>query len=432
MRVTVYGLGHQGVVAAACLAAAGHSVVGLDDDDQRAAALGEAHPREHEPGLADRLREAVRLGRLRFTTDAADALRDCEVLWLGFDTPLAADDTPQTGWVQARLDAVAPALPRGTLVVVSAQVPAGFVGQAESRWSGRGLRFACVPENLRVGAAVRSFEEPDRVVAGVRGEDDRRRVEALLAPLHCAIEWMSPESAEMTKHALNAWLATSVAFMNEVARLCEATGASVDEVARGLRSDARIGERPYFTAGAPFSGGTLARDLRALGGIASRRGVDAPLVAAVLASNAGHQRWALDAVRAELRGAAAPPVAAVLGLAYKPGTEVLRRSAAVELALALADEGAEVRAHDPAVRALPETVGARVRLCADPAAALDGADAAIIATAWAEYAALEADDLARWMRRPCVVDPSGLLAGRLAGDPRVRYRAPGRSSAEGA
>jgi UDPglucose 6-dehydrogenase len=426
MRVTVYGLGHQGAVTAACLAAAGHRVVGLDDDAARVAELAAGRPREHEPSLPERLRDGVAGGRLCFGTDAAQALREAEVLWIAFDTPLAQDDAPEVDWLWSRIDRVAAHVRPGTLVVVSSQAPAGFLRALEARWKGRGAGFAAAPENLRRGDAVRSFEQADRVVLGVRAPGDHARLTELFAPFARRIEWMSPESAEMTKHALNAWLGTSVAFVNELARLCEAVGADVGDVERGLKSDARVGQRPYFSAGAPFSGGTLARDLAALSSLAAQREVPAPLLAAVRSSNAEHQRWALQAVRRALRGVR-QPAAAVLGLAFKPGSDVLGRSAAVDLATALHAEGVAVRAHDPAVRALPAALAGRAVLCDDAASALQGADVAVIATAWPEYAELSADDVVARMRRPSVVDVAGLLRARLADDPRVRYLSPGRT-----
>jgi UDPglucose 6-dehydrogenase len=430
MRVTVYGLGHQGAVTAACLAAAGHRVVGLDDDAARLQELARARPREVEPGLPERLHDGVRRGNLRFTTDPSHALGDTEVLWIAFDTPLHDDDAPDVAWLWDRIDRLSPYLRTGTLVVLSSPAPAGFLRALEARWRERGVGLAAAPENLRVGDAVRSFEQAERVVVGVRSAADRARLEALFAPFARSIEWMSPESAEMTKHALNAWLATSVAFVNELARLCEAAGADVAEVERGLKSDPRVGQRPYFSPGAPFSGGTLARDLRALSSLAAEQGLEAPLALAVLASNAEHQRWVLRAVRGALRGVS-QPAAAVLGLAYKPGTDELRRSAAVDLALALQGDGVAVRAHDPALRALPAVLAGRVELCADPRTALRDTDVAVIATACPEYALLTAEDVVAGMRRPWVVDVAGVLRAALADDARLRYVSPGRARRAG-
>lgn len=426
MRVTVYGLGHLGTVTAAGAAGAGHQVVGLDPDAARVRVLAGGRSGLVEDGLDARLAEALESGRLRFTGDAGDALQGCDLLWVAFDTPVDDDDRADVGWLRARLDELDGRIPEGTMVLLSSQVPVGFLAALEERWAGHGLRFASAPENLRRGEAVRAFESAARVVVGVRTPADRERVAALLEPLGAHVEWMSPESAEMTKHALNAWLATSVAFVNEAARLCQAAGADVADVLRGLRSDPRIGERPYFSPGVPFSGGTLARDLRYLGRLAAERGADAPLAAAVLESNAAHGRWTLEAVRGSLSGVSAPRVA-LLGLSGKVGTDALGHSAPLQLALALERHGVRVRAHDPALRALPEALAGRVTLVPRVAEALDGADTAVLATAWPEYDRLGADDFVRAMRRPCVIDPAGRLGRALAGDGRLDYRVPGRS-----
>jgi len=425
VRVTVYGLGHLGTVTAAGAARAGHEVTGFDPDEARVHALGAGRSGLLEEGLDERLAEGLASGRLRFTSSGEEALRGSEVLWVAFDTPVDDDDQGDVGWLRARLDALAGLIPAGTLVVLSSQVPVGFLAGLEKRWAGHGLHFACVPENLRRGEAVRTFEEAGRLVVGLRDARDRARVALLLEPLGARLEWMSPESAEMTKHALNAWLATSVAFVNEAARLCQSGGADVGDVLRGLRSDPRIGDRPYFSPGVPFSGGTLSRDLRYLANLAAERGADAPLAAAVLESNAAHGRWTLDAVRGSLAGVRAPAVA-LLGLSGKVGTDALHHSAPLQLALALEGHGVRVRAHDPALRALPPAVAGRITLVPAVADALAGADTAVLATAWPEYDRLGADDFVRAMRRPCVVDPAGRFGRALSGDGRVDYRVPGQ------
>jgi UDPglucose 6-dehydrogenase len=425
MKTTVYGLWHLGCVTAACLAAAGHEVVGLDPDDDVVRGLQAGRPPLDEPGLAERVASGLAAGRLSFTTDAASALSGAEVVWLTFDTPVDDDDEADARWVRDRFDAIAPLIPAGTLVLVSSQVPVGFTAGLERDW--KHLRFACSPENLRLGQALQAFERPDRVVVGVRREADRQAVSSLLRPFTTRIEWMSIESAEMTKHALNAFLATSVAFANEVARMCEALGADAVDVERGLKSDARIGPGAYLSPGAAFAGGTLARDVRFLSGLGVGRGVATPLLDGVLASNERHKAWVRETVAAALAGAA-QPVAAILGLTYKPGTSTLRRSASVELCRWLRSQGVGVRAHDPSVGAAPPEAlkGLGVVLCPNARDALAGADVAVLATPWPEYRELQADDVVRAMRRPCVVDPGGFLASALAAEPRVRYVATGR------
>jgi UDPglucose 6-dehydrogenase len=426
VRLAVYGLWHLGCVTAACVAAAGHSVVGLDPDAARVAALGQAHPPLLEPGLPELLAAGLDAGRLTFAADASEALRDVEVLWLTFDTPVDEQDEPDPAVLRRHLDRIAGAIRPGTLLLVSSQVPVGFTAALARDWQTRELRYAYIPENLRLGRAIEAFRGPDRIVAGIRDPRDRETLAALLRPFAARIEWMSIESAEMTKHALNAFLATSVAFTNEVARLCEASGADAKEVERGLRSERRIGPHAYVSPGGPFAGGTLARDLRALEGLAERRGSPVPLLRAVARSNAVHGEWLGRKILAAL-GDPEDTAVAVLGLAYTPGTSTLRRSTALATCAWLAGLGVRVHAHDPAVSALPSGLGAGVRLCESARAALDGADLALVATGWPEYRALAADEVLGLMRRPVVLDPGWLLADTLGRDGRITYLAVGRA-----
>jgi UDPglucose 6-dehydrogenase len=428
MRVAVYGLGHLGSVTAACAAAAGHHVTGLDPEPGVLAALEQGRPPLDEPGLALKLAAGRAAGRLSFASDPADALAKADVLWVTFDTPVDATDRADADFVRARLERLRPALAPGTLVLVSSQVPVGFTRALEESWSGRRASFACAPENLRLGRAIEDFERPERVVVGVRREEDRARIERLFAPFASRIEWMGVESAEMSKHAVNAFLATSVTFINELARLCEPLGADAKEVERALRTEPRIGARAYVSPGAAFAGGTLARDLRYLAGYGRDRGVDTSLVAGVLASNESHHRWLRERV-AGLVPEGAGGVAAVLGLAYKPGTSSLRRSSALELCAWLHARGVDVHAHDPMVRALPEEERRVARLFGSAREALRGADVAILATEWPAYRELRAADFVESMRRPTVVDPGWFLAGTLAADPRITYVASGRPAA---
>lgn len=237
---------------------------------------------------------------------------------------------------------------------------------------------------------------------------------------------MTIESAEMTKHTLNSFLATSVAFINEVARLCERVGADAKEVERGLKSDGRIGRRAYLGPGAGFAGGTLARDARFLSALGQQAALATPLIDGVLASNELHTGWMRDKVRELLLDVSAP-VATVLGLTYKLGTSTLRRSAAVELCAWLEGRGVEVRAHDPMVTALPADFRVPLWFCRTPGEALAGADLAIVATPWPEYRELSPEEFLRSMRHPCIVDETWFVADRLAGDRRITYIAPGRT-----
>jgi UDPglucose 6-dehydrogenase len=414
------------MVTAACLASRGHNVLGFDEAliiEQ----LQENKMPVAEPGLRELAAKAVSEGRLAYTANAA-SLGEVEILWVCYDTPVDENDVADSEYVVNHTLELLPNLAPGSLVLISSQLPAGTTARLESGWhksGGSKLRFAYSPENLRLGNAIEVFTNPDRVVAGVRSSEDRDTIAALLLPFTDRVEWMSVESAEMTKHALNAYLATSVTFINEIATLCEKVGADAEEVERGLKTDVRIGSRAYLHPGSAFAGGTLARDVTFLLEISEREMVTGFLLAGVRESNEFHKGW-LCRRMPEVVGELVGRHIAILGLAYKPGTDTLRRSGAVEAAAWLIQQGATVSAFDPAVSALPPELATIFSLCGDAASALGGADAALIATPWPEFRDISADLLLARMRQPIVFDPGRHLQQSLGADPRIRYFAVGR------
>jgi UDPglucose 6-dehydrogenase len=425
--IGVVGLWHLGCVTAACLAEAGCEVIGVDPDAVVVAELAEGRPPVSEPGLSELL--ASEAARLRFSADPG-ALAGARRAWVTFDTPVDDDDHADVAWVLDHAVELLAPLADDALVVVSSQMPVGSVAELAARCAarrgGRALRFACVPENLRLGSALESFRVPDRIVAGVSCERDRDELTALLAPFGGNVEWMRVESAEMTKHALNGFLATSVAFINEVATICESVGADAAEVSRGLKSERRIGPRAYLGPGDAFAGGTLARDISFLRELAQRHGLPDDVFAGVAAGNAAHKSWARRALVELLGGeggALSGATIAIWGLTYKPGTDTLRRSSAIELCHWLAGEGACVRAHDPAVTSLSPALAAAaaVQLCETPLAAAQGASALVVCTAWPEYREVPATALRSALRVPLVIDAAGFLAGSLGAEPGLRY-----------
>jgi UDPglucose 6-dehydrogenase len=238
---------------------------------------------------------------------------------------------------------------------------------------------------------------------------------------------MSVESAEMTKHAVNAFLATSVTFINEIAAICERVGADASDVERGLKSESRIGPKAYLSPGGAFAGGTLARDLMFLSDLGHARGIPTHVLAAVKTSNDAHRHWA-ERRLADMLGDMVGTTVAIWGLTYKPGTDTLRRSAAVELAQSLRRQGARVQAHDPAVERLPRDIGEAVRLCADPLSAASGAAALVVATPWPEFQRVPSDDVAARMSGNLVLDANRFLAETLGRQPRLRYVSVGRAA----
>ena len=425
MRVCVAGLWHLGCVTSACLAKAGHEVVAIDSDEQAVANLRRGKAPLFEPGLDDLIAEGLAAGRLRFDTDPR-AAKGAEVAWIAYDTPVDDNDVPQPAAVVERVMGLLPHISDGALVLVSSQLPVGTTRQLANAAGGQGrnITFGYSPENLRLGRAIEVFTHPDRVVVGLQSEADRAKVSALLAPLTGNIVWTGIEAAEMTKHAINAFLATSVAFMNEIAAICEQVGAEASEVERGLRSEERIGPKAYLSPGGAFAGGTLARDVMTLAGLGERLGVPATLIAAVRESNDRHRSWPLRKLRERLGGLGGRRIA-ILGLTYKPGTSTLRRSGAIELATELKAQGASVVAFDPAVRKLSPEVPQGLTVAASAREALKDADAAVLATPWPEFRDLPWPELLSVMRGRVIVDANGFLSASLRNRPGIAYAAVG-------
>jgi UDPglucose 6-dehydrogenase len=429
VTLVVAGLWHLGTVTAACMAAAGVETIGYDGDAATVANLRAGKPPLFEPGLAELVQAGVNAGTLCFTSDRTD-LAQADVVWAAWDTPVDADDRADVEAVVSELASLFPFLKDDALVLVSSQLPVGSVRRLEAAYAaarpeGR-ASFASSPENLRLGKAIEVFTKPERIIVGVRREADADRIRQLLAPLGARLEVMGVESAEMTKHAVNAFLATSVAFMNELARTCEHVGADGREVERGLKTEGRIGPKAYLRPGGPYAGGTLARDIGYLIANGEAATGAAPFFTGVRASNDRHKHWALDTLRREL-GELAGARVAVLGLTYKAGTDTLRRSAAVELCEDLARAGVTPVAFDPVVRTLDAPLAAIIELAASPREAARGAAAVVIATEWPEFRSLSPDDFAETLIAPAlVVDAGGFLPKAFETDGRLRYRLVGK------
>ncbi len=423
MKICVHGLWHLGSVTAACLADLGFETIGLDPDEKVIANLRAGKPPLFEPGLGEMVANGVAVGTLRFTADTADAIGHADLVWVSFDTPVDNEDRADVGYVRRCVEETFPHLRDGAVVLVSSQMPVGSVAALERSFAavagGRKVSFCCSPENLRLGNAIAIFKSPGRIVMGVRDDGPRAKLEPVLSRICDNIIWVSVESAEMTKHALNAFLATTVTYINEVATVCEQVGADAREVERAVRSDPRVGPKVYLSPGAAFAGGTLARDVVFLNEIAHAHNLALPMLGHLLASNAEHRMWALRRLAmslGDLRG----QTVAILGLSYKPGTSSLRRSIAVEIAVSLLAVGAKVRAFDPVAKELSDDL-ARITLAQSALEALEGACAVVIATEWPEFRELSAADFVRHMKRPLLLDASRFLAKSLGDANSLEY-----------
>ena len=388
MRIAVVGLWHLGSVTAACLAQFGHQVTGLDRQADVIARLNQGQAPLFEPGLDDLIIQGLEAKTLHFTTDAQAALAQAELVWITYDTPVDDNDHADIDSVISHVEQLLPLLADGTVVLVSSQLPAGSVGRLQEfalgRLADKTIHFAASPENLRLGKAIDVFCNPDRIIIGTNHEQARERIAAMLAPLQAPIEWMSVESAEVTKHAINAFLALSVTFANELASLCECVGADAKQVERGLKSEARIGPKAYLSPGGPFAGGTLARDIVYLENMSHAHQLALPLLSAVRPSNDAHKLWIRRKLLQLSPSLAGVPVT-IWGLTYKAGTDTLRRSLAVELCDWLIGQGAEIHIHDPAVTQWPEHWQDRVVVHADPMEAAHAGRYLVIGTEWPQF-----------------------------------------------
>jgi UDPglucose 6-dehydrogenase len=422
MNVTVLGLWHLGSVTAACCAKH-FNVTGLDFDETVISNMQQGKAPLFEPGLNELLAAGLQKNSLRFTTDAAVACRSADVLWLCYDTPVNENDESDVAFVLEELGRTLTHLPKDALVLISSQLPVGTCAQLEREFPQ--FHFACSPENLRLGKAIDSFEKAERAVVGIRGDSKRALLEQLFKPFTSQILFMRTESAEMVKHALNSFLAVSITFINEIARLSEHVGADAKEVSAGLKSEPRIGPRAYLGPGGPFAGGTLARDVVTLTKLGERKGETLSLIPAIKRSNDEHRGWTLKQVQARL-GDLTNRTVAVLGLVYTPNTDTLRRSAAVELCRQLQAVGARIQAFDPMIpKPSSELDGVAVTHSVEDA--VKQADAAVVCTEWPQFRETNWTQAISKMRRALIIDPNRFLEKPLQGVAGVEHISVGRA-----
>jgi len=427
MKICVFGLWHLGSVTSAGLAKLGHTVVGLDFERRVIDDLRHAEAPVSEPGLNDLILEHLPKN-LKFIDDPKTSLVDTDIIWITFDTPVDEQDNADLSSIEKNFDKLAPFIDNGMKIIISSQVPVGFTRYLQNQFHKKNpnkkVYFAYSPENLRLGKSLKTFLEPDRIIIGIN-PDEKEQFLPVFSTISDRLEWMSIESSEMTKHAINAFLATSVCFANEVATLCERVGANAIDVERGLKTEERIGPMAYLNPGNAFSGGTLARDVRFLQKMGKKYYLPMYLINSVLESNDFHKTWIQRKCR-EIMGELNGKHITVLGLTYKPGTNTLRRSLSVELCRWLKDQGAEVTAFDPAIQELPLELHTIISLSSDLAGSVEIADCIIIATDWPDFQKIK-KEIITTMRGKIIIDPNGFMQGTLGNIHSMRYFAVGRS-----
>lgn len=419
MKLSIFGTGYVGLVSGACLAEVGHTVLCADIDAAKIANLNQGIVPIWEPGLRDIVARNVAEGRLHFTTDAARAVEHAEIQIIAVGTPPAEDGSADLQHVLSVADAIGQRMDGYKVIVNKSTVPVGTMDKVQARVAQalgqRGVRhgFDVVsnPEFLKEGAAVGDFLKPDRIIVGTRSQQARERMRELYEPFnrsHDRVHFMDVRSAELTKYAANAMLATKISFMNELANMAERLGADIEEVRKGIGADPRIGYH-FIYPGCGYGGSCFPKDVRALERTAAEIGYDAQLLRAVEAVNNRQKHTLFDKLAAHFGGpqALAGRTIAVWGLSFKPNTDDMREAPSRTLMEALWQAGAKVRAFDPvAMEEAARSYGGQTRLAMAPDkyAALDGADALVICTEWQAFRSPDFDEMARRLKQKVLVD----------------------------
>ena len=423
MQVGVIGAGYVGLVTAAGLSALGHKVVVGEIDPTKVEALEAGEIPFHEAGLESLVTEGLDKDLLSFHTDNRIAVKGAEVVLLALPTPPAHDGSADLSMLESAVSGIAPHLESGTVVVTKSTVPVGSVARFQALLDDAGSDAVVVsnPEFLREGSAVGDFFHPDRIVIGSRDQEASEKLIELYQSLQAPVLVTDPASAEMIKYASNAYLATRITFANAMANLCEHVGADAATVLEGMGYDRRIGFH-FLRPGPGYGGSCFPKDTRALVSIADDAGYDFSLLKGVIEVNALQLERTVSKIVEAVAGIDGP-VVGLWGLAFKAGTDDTRESPALKIALALTDEGIAVTAFDPAVSELDTP---SIAIAPDPLAAVEGADALVIATEWPEFSAVDLRRVREAMRGSAIIDARNMLDPLSAQRLGMDYRGIGR------
>ncbi len=410
-KVAVIGLWHLGCTVSAGLADKGYLVTGIDFDKKIMHDLESNLPPLFEPGLADLIKKNKAKGRLNFTTDFKSALEKKKFIVIAFDTPVNSHDEPDMTVIYKACEKIAQFASDDCIIIIMSQVPIGSCRFLKQFMLKLRASMKCTivynPENIMLGQAIKKFLEPDRVIIGLEDVTVQRTVEDFYKVIDAPKFYMDLESAEMVKHATNAFLAMSISFINEIADMCEVTGADVRRVAAGLKADRRIGAQAFLSPGMGYAGGTLGRDIAILSNLGKLRSVKMHLINAVREVNQARQKKVIEKIKNSV-GSLKNKKIAILGLTYKPGTSTLRRSMSVELAKKLLRAGARVKAFDPKITS-PLKILENIQLATDAYSAVADVVAILLVTDWPEFKELDFAKIKKIAPKAVVVDCKNFL-----------------------
>ncbi len=428
-NIAVVGTGYVGLSCGTCFADMGNRVSFIDISEEKIAMLKRGEVPIFEPGLSEMVQRNNRAGRLSFTTDYAQGLADAEFAFICVGTPSGVDGEADLRYVRMAAESIAEHMTEPLIIINKSTVPVGtgdWVADVISRSLNEPMDFAVVscPEFTREGSAIYDFMNPHRVVLGSRDRDAAEKVAQLHLSLRAPILVTDLRTAEMIKYASNAFLATKISFINEIASICERLGADVQEVAVGMGYDQRIGPA-FLNAGLGYGGSCFPKDVKALEHMALVHGSHPALLRAVVDINRDARRWAVLTLRT-LLGKLDDKRIAILGLAFKPNTDDIREAPALEIARMLQSEGATVVGYDPVAMEVVARSNSDIELADDAYAAAKDADAILLCTEWNEFKHLDLTRIKREMAQPVVVDGRNLYEPESMRQLGFRYRAVGR------
>lgn len=407
-QITVIGVGYVGIVTAACFADLGNRVIALDIIPEKIEGLKNGVMPIYEPGLKEVVERNMRSGRLIFTTNYAEALKGSEFAFIAVGTPEGVDGEADLRYVESAARSIAENMTAPLIIINKSTVPVGtgdWVADIVRRSQPRPIKFWVVscPEFLREGAAISDFMQPHRTVLGSLDRDAADRVAQLHLPLRAPIVITDLRTAEMIKYASNAFLATKISFINEIANICEALGADVKEVAAGMGYDARIG-RHFLDAGVGYGGSCFPKDVKALAYMAAEKGRHPQLLNVVMEINDDRRQMAVNRILEMVGGDLKGKVIGLLGLAFKPNTDDMRDAPAITLANELLARGAKVKAYDPVAIEIARPLLPKVEMMDDAYAVAADSDALVIVTEWNEFKQLDLERVRALMRQPVLFD----------------------------
>lgn len=432
MKIVVIGSGYVGLVTGTCLAETGNNVTCVDCDRKKIDLLNRGHVPIYEPGLSELVARNVSAGRLHFTTDQTAAVAKAHIVFLAVGTPPSDDGAVDLTALWVVVDGIAPHLNKCCIVVCKSTAPVGTNAKIAARLkelTGRNVDVASNPEFLKEGAAIDDFMKPDRVVVGARRAEVAETLKDLYQPYlrtEKPLLVMSPESAEMTKYAANALLATKISFINEMANICENSGADINEVRRGIGFDNRIGFAFLFP-GAGFGGSCFPKDVLALSAVAREHGIEPHILEAVHIVNQKQKNLLAEKIERHFNGNLKNKAIAVWGLAFKPGTDDIREAPALTLVDRLLEHGAKLRVHDPvAMENVRRAYGEKLVYCERRDDALIGADALVIVTEWKQFVHPYFEEMAKLMRQKVIFDGRNIYNPQMMRKAGFTYYSIGR------